>query len=154
MSDYSPEFREWWKCHRDAGFCEDRFGKSHWGIFPSLAWKHDCYRAEFSIVANEKYDRAQEYTAEEIDQWFKDQRDKEAFTKQYGFTFNCEDNQRIALKMIKERSLAMRVQGMLNGDKSMQYKIDEAYAPEPGQSQEETDLLSRRREDDDEEPLI
>lgn len=148
MSDkYTPEFREWWKNHRHAGFCEDRFGKAHWGVYPSEAWKHDCYRTEYSIAVDLYYDRQQEYSVEEIDKWAKEQMEADAFAEKHGFTFSCEENKSIALRLIKESSLTERVKAALDGKgKGMREKIDEVYAYEPGQSKEETRLLARRRD--------
>lgn len=107
-SKYTPEFRAWWKNHRHAGFCEDRFGKAHWNVFPSQAWRIDQYRTEYSIDTDTYYDRAREYTAEEIDQWAKEQQGAEEFAGQHGFTFSAEDNNSLFQKLRKELGLVGR----------------------------------------------
>ena len=94
-SKATPEFIKWWRNHRDAGFCEDRFGKSHWGIYPSAAWQTDHYRMEYAITTTTAYQPKHHYTLADYDKWIKAQQVADDFAEKHGFGYSCEENKKV-----------------------------------------------------------
>ena len=142
------KFVAWWKVHPNSGYSENREGKSRWGILPWQAYESERYLAEYldwspDPVVNDEW----------LPKWRKERQEAEALTRDLEKRFGREFWKRMTglqwIKGVKE------VAHIMTGwtPNAMQSKIDEAYAYEPGQSEEETELLSRRR-DEEGEPLI
>ena len=154
MRDHD-HFAKWWRDHRASGFCEDASGKYHWGIHPLEAWDCDSYRIEYSVYSGSVYKPRDPDRSADIDvdfsAWAAQQKLAEEFAEKRGFGYSAEENMRIWRTLgVGKGYLTAAVKDLLEagfGANSMRKKIDEAYAPEPGQPEEETELLKRRRGD-------
>jgi hypothetical protein len=146
------EFVEFWKEHRNSGHCYVKGGYTHWGILPWQAYESEQYRAEFIGWSPNPL------VNDQILGWRKEQEETERLSALLGTTHYAEHNRKIyetikeeygsfnALRRAWEEDGTLpRTPGDWTGD-SMKAKIDEAYAPEPGQSEEETEALRRRSE--------
>ena len=138
MNDH-PKFVIWWKEHRASGYAQNKEGLSQWGIEPWRAYDTECYRAEYlgwSPV----------YSQEEIEEMRTEQRKTEALTFALEKRFGPEFWKRMTpLEFIQAtKQVVHEMTGW--SDKKMEAEINKAYETEPGQSEEETELLQRRRE--------
>ena len=158
---YAPEvmpkpFVYWWRNHSHSGFLEDTEGLFHYSITPPEAWGIERYRVEYSDATGHNYKPRRVISEEEKARWRKEQEEAQAITaaieKRYGSEFwklPPEETMGRITKIYDELVKDGAIKSPLNfagwNEATMRAKIDEAYAPEPGQSEEETELLRRRR---------
>lgn len=135
-------FVAWWKEHRDSGYSENGEGQFGWSIKPWHAYRSERYLAEYTGKVGKKIKL---YTPEEIAAMQTEQREAEEMTGELEARFGpmfwetMTPQQFIASTktVVRERC------GKL--DEVMKSKIEEAYSPEHGQPEKETELLGRRR---------
>lgn len=167
------DFVQWWKNHRHAGFCfqKDRLGREiySWHIHPVKAWTTAAYKVEYHDTLGEIIPETKQFADFVRLQWKKEQKRVERLSERLGTTFDAEHNQKVYNTLREEYagSRGFGFSGFANTHKGdpdlwpekssdkdanwteegMRAKIDKTYEIVPGQSQEETNALSRRRED-------
>ena len=160
---YPPEFREWWKEHRYSGYAVNHRGEQRFGISPLLAWGTWKYKAEFFAENSDAFpwpEGLERPEFEDIEKWALEQQTTEERTKALEKRLGKEfwkhmapdvwyaEFKKIGHELVKhQRSFDPAFDVLVcRLTRSMKEKIENAYAYEPGQSEEETALLSRRRE--------
>lgn len=133
------DFVAWWKEHRHSGYAEHKDGRSRWGIVPWQAYISERYQAEYS-------GKSDHYSEQEIADMRAEQHKVEKMTGELEERFGPMFWQTMTpAEWIANAKIVVReIAGSLS--KGNQAKIDKAYEYEPGQSEEETELLRRRRE--------
>ena len=144
-SETGRDFIAWWKNHRLSGYAI-KGTQERWTILPYTASRCDRYMAEYCSDRGYGQELRFEYTAADYERWAQEQKIAEATTAELELRFGP-----MFWKTITPQEWIADVKtivGEIIGDlaKANQAKIDEAYAHEPGQSEEETELLRRRRE--------
>ena len=156
QSEEGKAFHKWWKNHRYSGFSENRHGRQRFGILPYEAWHAWKYKAEF-YFENQQFPWPEDLdkpTTNDIEKWSAEcggsPEIDELITLVRAQWRKAADSEHGGLNVIR---MEWELDGTLTKIDSawtaeaMRAKIDEAYAYEPGQSAEDTELWKRRREE-------
>jgi hypothetical protein len=145
MGEIMPdEFIRWWREHRDCSCYEDKEGKMHYQEYPRLAWNVEAYRVEFADCTGFLFKPKNHYSEEEKAGWRRAQAEMEASVKAQEAKYGREYWKRMSpgqfIATVKKEVTAVILA------KTMVAKLEEVYAPEPGESEDEVALRTRRRE--------
>lgn len=148
-SDVGQAFTNWWRVHWASGFAT-KGRETRWGIRPYYAWNDWRYRAEFYLECEDEYPAPLNFKApdiEDIEKWRMEKDVKEAMTAELEQRFGKDFWKHMTPQQWITGAKKVALENMaVNFSEQMEAKLNEAYATELGQSEEETEALRRRRE--------